>query len=280
MNLYIINADINDALAKYLLDHCTEYNDQPCDIIEIINRDNINFTQGYLDKLTIGKLKYQLTIRKINYYINYDKDEVIYYLYQTKQIKLEDIHDICYVNAYKSLQILLLNGVNIEFNNNILTPLHTSCWKNSLQCVKILLKAGANINSKTISGYTPMYAACLHDSIECVKIIFKHDKNTIYCLNNQKQTLLHAVCQSGSTRCTEFLLLNGANVNVQDSDGNTPLHMACSKTGAYNSVKLLFEHGADPDIRNNNDKTPIDLSCTYNRKYIKLFHNRKLPNSN
>ena len=83
MNLYIININITDSQAKYLLNNFTEYNGQPCDIIEIINRYDITFVHGYLDKLTIGKLKYQLTYKTISFCIKKDQEYIIDYLIQT-----------------------------------------------------------------------------------------------------------------------------------------------------------------------------------------------------
>ena len=192
MNLYIINSEIPNTLAQYLLKHLIPYNGEVCDIVEIICTDDITF-KGYLDKLTIGKLKHQLT-KKIDYYIKKDLYGVIYYLVQTQQINYKDIIDkICQYNRYKSLQVLIDQGINVNIQNNYRnTPLHYACSFNRVESVQSLLNNGANVNIQDIIGWTPLHYACRNNNFETVKL----------------------------------LLDNGANVNIPDDEGWIPLQIA------------------------------------------------------
>ena len=205
MKLYIINSDITFNQAEYLLNHLTSYNDEVCDIVEIINSNVQNIKSGYFDKLTIGKLKHQLTYVNIQYSIEDDEDEVIYYLIQTQQIKVKDIFKICKFNAYKCLQVLFDQCINVNIPNNYgSTPLHWACLFNSVECVKLLLDNGAKKDIQDNRGWTPLHTACYNNSFESVKL----------------------------------LLLNGANINMPNNYSETPLQLALQHN-YKDCIKLL-----------------------------------------
>ena len=237
MYLYLISTNITFNQAKYLLEHCTKYNGETCDIVEINNSKIQDIKSGYLSKLTIGKLKHQLT-KDIDYYIKHDKAKIIYYLVQTLQIQVKDIFKISRYNAYRSLQVLIDQGinVNIQYSRGD-TPLHWTCYKNSFESAKLLILNGANVNIQNNSGWTPLHKACCHNSVEIVKL----------------------------------LILNDAKKNIQDNDGDTPLHHACWNNN-IKIVKLLLVNGAKKDIQNNSGNTPLKLAQINNSKdCIKLL---------
>ena len=204
MNLYIINIELSDESVKYLLDLHTLYNNEICNI-EIINKPNIyTFPQGYLDKLTIGKLKYQESVG-IKYYIKHDVDDVIYYLVQTYQINFIDIFKICRYNASKCLKVLFDQGINVNIQDNWgNTPLHCACCNNSVESVKLLILNGAKTDIQDNHGRTPLHGACYNISVESVKL----------------------------------LLNNGAKKDIQDNDSFTPLQIAL-KHNAKDCIPLL-----------------------------------------
>ena len=204
MQLYIINCEITFDQVQHLLNHLTLYNGEVCDIVEVNNLDIQNIKQGYLSKLTMGKLQQQAN-KNIKYNLN-DLDNLTYYLVQTLQIKVKDIiHDICYNNAYRSLKVYLDQGINANIQNNRGgTPLHAACEYNRVEIVKLLLDNGAKKNIQDNFGWTPLHYACLDNSVESVKL----------------------------------LLLNGANINIQDNQGFTPLQLAV-KHNAKDCIKLL-----------------------------------------
>ena len=208
MNLYIINCEITNTSARYLLKHLHLYNDQPCDIVEIINStsQNVqNIKSGYLSKLTIGKLKYQLNNGLKRSYHQNDFD-VIYYLIQTQQINYKDIiYRIRLNNAYKCLQVLIEQGINVNIpDDDGETPLHKACSFNNVESIKLLLLNGANVNIPDNYGSAPLHFACENNIVEVVKL----------------------------------LILNGANVNIQNIVGFTPLQLALQE-GATECIKLL-----------------------------------------
>ena len=205
MKLYIINTDITDDQAKHLLKHFTPYNGEVCNIIEITKLDDITF-KGYLSKLTICKLKYQLTNKSIKIYIENDKAKIIYYLIQTVQIVPEDIWcEICWNNAWKCLQVSIDQGINVNIQDDDgWTPLHYAHAYNSVDCVKILLDSGAKKDIQDNNGETPLHHGCLFNNAECVKL----------------------------------LILNGAKTDIADNQGNTPLQIAL-KNNSKDCIKLL-----------------------------------------
>ena len=170
--LFLISQDILiiDDVARYLLQHVSLYYGSLNDytIVEIanlqqlkhylsntLNNTSINFTQGFSDKLTIGKLKHQLAdksvkwqmpwLRPDNYLAEEDDSCSIYYLLQLgKRIADNFIFDVCKYNACKSLKIILDQGANINIQDNIgFTPLDRACKNNSFDCIRLLLDYGA-----------------------------------------------------------------------------------------------------------------------------------------
>ena len=206
MNLYIINP-ITKTLAQYLLNHLRLYKGQVCDIIEINNGNIQDIKSVYLSKLTIGKLLYQISSKTIDYYIKYDLNDVIYYLVQIKQCKLEDIiYMICKFNATKCLQVLIDQGINVNIPDDGWTPLHEACYYNNVESAKLLLDNGAKKDIQDKWGSTPLHIACWKNRFVCVKL----------------------------------LLLNGANINIQNTDGLTPLQLA-QQHNSTECIKLLYD---------------------------------------
>ena len=237
MNLYIINCEISDDVAKHLLDHLTLYNGQVCDIIEVINTNVQDIKSGYLSKLTIGKVKHQEN-KAIDYYIKHDLDDVIYYLVQTRRIKLKDIFKICTFNASKCLHILLDQGINVNIQDDYgWTSLHFACRYNRVEIVKLLLDNGINANIQDNHGWTPLHWVCVCNSVEAAKLLLNNGTN-INMQNNYGTTPLHFACENNSVEIVKLLMDNGANVNIQNNWGNTPLQTAL-KHNFTECIKLL-----------------------------------------
>ena len=275
MNLYIINCEITNTSARYLLKHLHLYNDQPCDIVEIINStsQNVqNIKSGYLSKLTIGKLKYQLNNGLKRSYHQNDFD-VIYYLIQTQQINYKDIiYRIRLNNAYKCLQVLIEQGINVNIpdDDDGETPLHKACSFNNVESIKLLLDQGADVNIQHNYGYTPLYTACSNNSVESVKLLILNGAN-VNIPDNYGRTPLHLACRYNSVEIVKLLLYNGANVNIQDNKGFTPLHLACF-SNSVGSVKLLLLNGANVNSQNNDGETPLQIAQNNSSKdCIKLL---------
>ena len=243
MDLYIINCEINNSQAQYLLERLTRYNGQVCNIVEINNTNVQDINLGYLSELTIGKLQHQLN-KDIMYYIYHDFDEndVIYYLVQTQQIKIKDIwYKICKFNASKCLQVLFDQGINVDIQDNYgEAPLHNACCYNSVESVKLLFDHGSNVNIQDNFGGTPLHWACYKDSVETVKLLTLNKAN-VNIQDNYGSTPLHRACWNNRVECAKLLIFNGANVNILDNDGETPLQLALERKSTE-CIRLLQNH--------------------------------------
>ena len=197
MNLYIIPDDLklsNESI-KYLLDRLTPYSNVTYTNYIYINKNITTITSGYLDRLTIGKLKHQLLNNDVRYYVAHDEANIIYYLCQTKQIIIPEEHfyHICKDKAYNSLKTLIELGANINYeNNHQWTALHAACYWNRPKFTELLLKVGANIDALNSDGWTPLHYACTYDNVESVKLLVER----------------------------------GANINLKDGIDRTPLQIA------------------------------------------------------
>ena len=209
MYLYIINCNISNTYAQYLLDHLTAYNGENCDIIEINQSNILNFTQGYLDKLTIGKLRYQL-LPKVNC-IFIDDDYILYYIIQTQQsiyftnLIEKYILNIAMYDAYKCLNLLIQCGNNTDI---VLvwgwSLLHYTARYNAVKCLKLLLDYGFDINMTNTVGTTPLHCASVQNNLAAVKLLVQAgaNQNAINLCNFTPLTLArHYNC----TLCANYL---------------------------------------------------------------------------
>ena len=151
-----------------------------------------------------------------------------------------------YGKKYEIAQILLENGANANFKNELgQTSLHILSRGVSQGIYKgeeykeifdLLLKHGADINTQQNSGSTPLHS------------------------------LTHWTRKPLETAFFEELLKAGANPNIQGYDGQTVLtkFLLDNLPSRYplnkKIIKLLLDYGANPNIKNNNGKSAIDIA--------------------
>ena len=211
---------------------------------ELVNHLNTfdAIRNNYIDRLSLGKVKYHIYNQHIDYIIHHDLDDIFYYLCQTKQIIPEEIiFRICSTNSYKCLQLLIDQGVNINIQNNIgLSLLHEAYCYNSKQCIQLLLESGINVNLQDNDGWTVLYLICWK---------YNDDDLGIYYLKQ--------------------LLKYQPNVNLTAYRGNSPLHMASCRNKLI-FVQLLLMAKADKNLTNIKGLTPLDSAKEYNDCFEQL----------
>ena len=168
------------------------------------------------------------------------------------------IHCAAQSNSVEATKLLLVNGADVNAENNIgWTPLHHAAWKNSVDVAKLLLANGANMHAKGTTGSTPLHmlTADSQPNFQFVKLLLVNGVD-VNSKDNGDKTPLHGVATRNSPNLAKLLLNYGADVHAEDNTGWTPLHSAAF----HNSVevaKLLLANGADVYAKDNLGETPL-----------------------
>jgi len=185
------------------------------------------------DKLFTGEPKsiYRFieegNIAEIKNYLNATKD-------LNSDFKLEDILyytiDNCQNNYFKTIELLIDNGVNINSHNSkfLETPLHKLCARINphMDVITMILKKGALVNAINISSKTPIFYCSFNYSVELLNLLVKYGAN-INIVDKYKNTLLHDdYINCFDEHFEEFLkvlLSLNFDINTTNSFGLTPL---------------------------------------------------------
>ncbi|MBW9153060.1 ankyrin repeat domain-containing protein [Clostridium estertheticum] len=155
-------------------------------------------------------------------------------------LKLENILyyaiDNCQNNYFKTIELLINNGANINAHNSDLleTPLHKLCAriKPHIDVITMILKKGAKVNAINISGKTPVFYCSFNYSVELLNLLVKYGAD-INIRDKYKNTLLHDdYINCFDEHFEEFLksLINlGFDINSTNSTGCTPLDLCENK---------------------------------------------------
>ncbi|MBU3215122.1 ankyrin repeat domain-containing protein [Clostridium estertheticum] len=166
-------------------------------------------------------------------YLNNAKDS-------NPDFKLENILyyaiDNCQNNYFKTIELLIDNGANINAHNSDLleTPLHKLCAriKPHIDVITMLLKKGAKVNEINISGKTPVFYCSFNYSVELLNLLVEYGAD-INIRDKYKNTLLHDdYINCFDEHFEEFLnsLINlGFDINSTNSTGYTPLDLCENK---------------------------------------------------
>ncbi|MBU3175776.1 hypothetical protein KPL47_05285 [Clostridium estertheticum] len=171
-------------------------------------------------------------------------DAIIDYLNKAKDLnpdlKLENILyyaiDNCQNNYFKTIELLINNGADINAHNSDLleTPLHKLCAriKPHIDVITMILKKGAKVNAINISGKTPVFHCSFNYSVELLNLLVEYGAD-INIRDKYKNTLLHDdYINCFDDHFEEFLksLINlGFDINSTNSTGYTPLDLCENK---------------------------------------------------
>jgi len=147
----------------------------------------------------------------------------------------EFLHGAAEAGDIDLLKRLIAEGLDVNANFGMGTPLKYAAWGGHKEAVQFLLAQGAKVDGAEDGGRTPLRYAAWGS--------WKHNQ--------------------ASLEVAKQLIKNGADVNSRDDDGFTPLHEAAMR-GSKEITELLIENGAEANTRISSGsykgKTPLDLA--------------------
>ncbi len=160
----------------------------------------------------------------------------------------EFLHRAAEAGDIDLLKRLIAEGLDVNANFGMGTPLKYAAWGGHEDAVQFLLKQGAKVDAAEDGGRTPLrYAAWgsrKHNqaSLAVAKELIKNGADVNHGADNGF-TPLHEAAMRGSKEITELLIENGAEVNIRISSGSykgkTPLDLAQNT----DVIAILRKHG-------------------------------------
>lgn len=175
-----------------------------------------------------------------------DNLTLLHIMYHQRSHEMQD-------DAIKIMEFLIQNGLDINQDSGLGTPLAVNAYWGHEKIVDFLLKNGA----------------------------------TITAVSEKKDTPLHTAMYSElRPHLVKTLLDNGVSINAQNKLGDTPLHIFIDrnpyhKEEVYEILSLLKNNGADFSIKNNDGLTPLLIAAKQsNVKIVKYLLDECGANSN
>lgn len=148
------------------------------------------------------------------------------------------LHDLAYCNRDDNKIFDFIFDLNINNEQDNLSPILTSSKLNNFHYCRYLINKGFNVNSLNDNNNSSLMYACMNSNYDLAKL----------------------------------LLENGANVNQKDKQNDMPIYYACG-CEIYTEinlelVKLLIDYGAKLDDKNEYGHTPLHYACqSYKSNY-------------
>lgn len=161
------------------------------------------------------------------------------------------LHLAVYSNSVQCLELMVLQGLDVNAYHQGMTALHNAVELNHTQCLEYLLKVPSlRIDLKSEeTHYTALHFAAENGYTETVKLLLSHGAQ-VTDRNKKQQTALHLACKMQHFDTAEYLLQNNADINAVDGDLRTPLHHALSadEASAVLVVDMLLKWKADVNV--------------------------------
>jgi ankyrin repeat protein len=157
-------------------------------------------------------------------------------------------------------------GDELDYENELMTPLHLACDQQNMEMALLLIRSGANLHIKNRAGDTPLHIICLLGMTELLQEIISLPRSLLPSLNldvrsNHLLNLLHCAADAGSYGTCALLIHEDIGLNSYDDEKKTPLHYACGK-GSLEVTQLLITHGAIIDLEDSSKRTPFLYACS------------------
>ena len=150
-------------------------------------------------------------------------------------------------------------NVNVQSEQEGVTPLLYAVQNNNIDLVKFLLKNKAKPNIKAFDGYTPLLLAVELGYADIAETLIFNDAE-VKTYNNIQQSALHIAAKNNDLLLCDMLLYYKVWINWQDKSGNTAL-MSSILSDNLEAFNFLLEKGAKYDITNNNGNTPYHIAA-------------------
>jgi len=158
---------------------------------------------------------------------------------EAERLITDELADVNYTNEINSplsnacirgdvdmVSFLLENGAIIENESAIkYSPLNVACYFGHREIIKLLISNGGDVNKEDGSGTTPIAAAALAGNNQIVvELIDDHDVD----INTGRCPAISQSIRNSHTECLELLLEKGVLLNNRYDAYDTALHQACA----------------------------------------------------
>lgn len=174
------------------------------------------------------------------------------------------LHFAAFGNSKEVAKLLIDNSASIFIStNNLLcneSLLHLAVRANAIDCIELFIKEGADVNSLKPSGTNPIHLAAdlgISESLKALLDAPTADSNIRICFREKESTALHLAADDGNAECVNLLLAKGADAKIKNHRGVTPLHLA-ARTSSLECVEALLRNGnANPNAEDFDKRTPL-----------------------
>lgn len=175
--------------------------------------------------------------------IEYHRNDIIKWLIESgfyEQISLN--HCIRSINTL-AFTYFLINGSDVNQNENGLTPLLLASERGRNDIVQFLIEKGADITFANDEGDCAFTRAAVNNHFNVLKTLFAAglDVNTTF---SDGTPVICRAAKDGMQKLIDFLISNGVSMESVDKDNSTPLMLAAS-SGHEDIVLDLISRGAD-----------------------------------
>ncbi|KPA15410.1 Ankyrin-1, partial [Candidatus Magnetomorum sp. HK-1] len=208
--------------------------------------------------------------------VEFANDDVLLSLLNNEEISVNTLNDnnrnalfYCISKGHiGTVKLLIKYGIDVDYFDNIETPLIHAVKLGEIKIAKELLKAGANVNGQDKNNRTALYAAIEKGNYNLVKLLIDHGIKITY-FDKEKTPLIHAA-MLGNERITKLLIDDGVKLNEVDDNCKTALHAAISSNNS-NIVGLLIQKGININLYDGKSTTLLEAVKTKNEKIVQLI---------
>jgi ankyrin repeat protein len=183
----------------------------------------------------------------------------------TQQLNIELMNAI-EIGDLEKTRALIKAGANVNFVNEIQTPLILASENGHLEIVQELIKADTDVNKEAAYGEAALGRAA---NVEILKELIKAgaDVNKLY---GYGVTPLMIFSEKGDVQCVQELIKAGADVNLVANKGWSTALIDASCRGYIEVVKELINASADVNKKDIYGTTA--LICASKNKHLEIVN--------